>query len=147
MNTTVPCQAIFVGDEIAGRADEAGDMNVVAAGVHHADIVAGLSFVWTFEAYARPVVSVTGSASRSERIMERSAPRRYEARPHAVLADLRSESAPAPKIPRRAGRGLFFLKRQLGMGVQLAVQFLQIGEVLAQPNFRLGGAGGQRPLG
>jgi len=31
-------------------------MNVVAAGVHHADIVAGLNLiVWTSKAYARPV--------------------------------------------------------------------------------------------
>ena len=132
----VPCHVSGLAGEQLGRTEQAGDMDVVPAGVGHPDRAPASSVAVAVDAYGRPVSSATGNASMSAR--------HSTVLPGAVRQDADDTATEtldleAPLVESLGGgrRGAGFPAAQLGVGVQVAVEVLPPAARAVQPGEHL----------
>ena len=116
------------GGQLARRSEQAADVHVVAAGVHHRDVVpvpvggplpAGIGKARFFPDGQRVHVGAD-QCGRPGAVGEDA--------DHAGAAYIRRDVEPRGReLVARQRRGAMFLQGQLGVGVQIAVHLLQVG--------------------
>ena len=128
-------------------AEPGGHVRVVAAGVHDAglDSARGRLAAQPCEANGRPVCSMTGSASMSARISSTGpGPFFITATTPVLPTCLGHLEAELAHLRRELGRRAHLLHRQLGVGVEVAIERHQLRHVAAGSRPDSGGIGGRR---
>ncbi len=126
--------AVFMLSEPPGRADPAGHVHIVAAGVHHADLTALRVSCFDFACVGKPRL-----LNHGERVHvgtnKHNGPPPVLDQPHdAEFPHVgRHLGAGPPQLGRQPGGGLHFSVRKLGMSMQIHVELQQLSAMGVEP--------------